>query len=217
MNKYFYLLAASLLVFCTGRAQINKGDLLLGGALSFQQQNSDPVLPNNDNATIIGVIPSFGKAIQENLVVGVNFSYLYTKYGEADGVHPLYTARGANYRLTFFVRRYKDLGHNFSMFLEGDLGPGYSRGKGSYEGSSQLDVDGKSYSVYAGLSGGVAYRLNHRWMLETGFQDLAYANYGQSEYKGTGIAAPWKADYFALGTSLSKPLSNFVIGCRYIL
>lgn len=217
MNKYFFLLAAGLLLFCAGRAQINKGDLLLGGALSFQQQNSDPIIPNHDKETTIGVIPSFGKAIRENLVVGINFSYVYARYREANGFPPLYTARGENYRLSFFVRGYKDLGHNFSIFLEGDLGPGYSWGKGNYEGSSQLVEDSRSWGVFAGLSGGVAYRLTHRWMLETGFQNLAYANYGQSNYKGTGIAAPWKANYFALGTGLGQPLNNFIIGCRYML
>lgn len=217
MNKYFYLLAAGLLLFCTGRAQINKGDLLLGGALSFQQQNSDPIIPNQDKATIIGVIPSFGKAVRENLVVGINFSFVYARYREANGSPPLYTARGANYRLSFFVRQYKDLGNNFSLFLEGDLGPGYGWGKSGYDGSNPLTVDNRSYGIYAGLSGGVAYRLTHRWMLETGFQNLAYANYGQSKYEGTGIAAPWKTDNFALGTSLGQPLNSFIIGCRYIL
>jgi len=216
MKKYFYLLAAGLLLFFTGRAQIKKGELLLGGNLGFQKQDNSPIEPNYSDVTFISVAPSIGKAIRDNLVAGVSLSYGYSKMVEADNYNPLYTLNLRNYGLSFFVRRYKDLGHNFSFFVEGALGGIYTRQKGSYEGAGFLYVDSKGYTINASLAGGIAYSLTRRWMVETGFQSLAYASYGHSRSNGTSQGSQ-KYNSFGLGTNLNRALNNFTIGCRYIL
>lgn len=216
MKKYFYLLAAGLLLFFAGRAQIKKGELLLGGNLGFQKQDNSPVAPNYSDATFISVVPSFGKAIRDNLVVGVNLTYGYTKLVQSDGFNPQYTLKYWNYGLVFFIRRYKDLGHNFSIFLEGDLGGGYILQKGSFEGSNGLYVDMKGYNISTGLSGGIAYNITHRWQVETGFRDLAYASYGHDKQNGS-MPSLRKDDGIMVGTNLNRALNNFSIGCRYIL
>jgi len=217
MNKYFYLLAAGLLLVYTGRAQVKKGESLLGGNLYFQKVDNNPVTPNNSNATTTIVAPSIGKAMADNLVVGVSPFYGYSKWVEADGSNPLYTLKQWSYGLTFFVRRYKDLGHNFSIFAEGDLSGDYSRQKGSYEGANSLFVDSKGYSASASLNGGIAYRLTRRWMVETGFRSLAYAAYTHSEEDGSITQGLQKYKSFHLGTNLNNALNNFSIGCRYML
>ncbi|HVU57074.1 MAG TPA: hypothetical protein VHD83_18560 [Puia sp.] len=219
MKKYFYLLAAGLLLLCTGRAQIKKGESLLGGSVGFMRQDYNAISPGNGNATYVNVQPSFGKAIKDNLVVGVNLYYSYSKLVEPSDATPIYTVKQPGYGLGFFVRGYKDLGRSFSMFLEGDLGGMYSLAKGSYEGVNELSVDNKGYSINASLSAGIAYHITPRWMVETGFQNLAYINYGHTKYGGTitSVGGRQKESSFSLGTNLNKELNNFAIGCRYIL
>ena len=216
MKKYFYLLTAGLLLFFTGRAQIKKGELLLGGNLGFQKQDNDPVAPNYSNATFTSVAPSFGKAIGDNLVAGVSLSYGYSKMVQSDGYNPLYTLNQRNYGLVFFIRRYMDLGHNFSLFVEGDLGGIYLRQKGSYEGTNGLYVNSKGYNISASLAAGITYRLTHRWMVETGFQNLGYAIYSHSKQEGSSQSFQ-KYNGVSLGTNLNRALNNFTIGCRYVL
>jgi hypothetical protein len=216
MNKYFYLLAASLLLFSTGRAQIKKGDWLLGGNLWFLKVDNDPVVASRSDATVRFISPSFGKAIGDNLVAGINLSFGYQKQVQQSANSPLYRDQYWNYYLAFFIRRYKDLGHNFSLFLEGDLGGAWGPEKGSFEGSNELYVDHSSYNISASLDGGLAYHLTHRWLLETGFQGLVYASYGQSWENGS-IQSFRKASGFRMWTNLNRALSNFSIGCRYVL
>ena len=216
MKKYFYLLAAGLLLFFTGRAQIKKGEFLLGGNLGFQKQDNSPIEPNYSDATFISVGPSFGKAIRDNLVAGVSLRYGYSKMVQADNYNPLYTLNQRNYGLSLFVRRYKNLGHNFSLFVEGALGGTYIRQKGRYEGADFLYVDSKGYSIDASLAGGIAYTLTRRWMVETGLQSVAYASYGHSSSNGTSQGFR-KYNSFGLGTNLNRALNNFTIGCRYLL
>jgi hypothetical protein len=135
---------------------------------------------------------------------------------QADSYNPLYTLNYRVYGLSFFVRRYKDLGNSFSLFVEGALGGTYIPQKGRYEGADVLYVDSKGYSIDASLSGGIAYSLTRRWMVETGFQNLAYASYGHDKSNGAS-QVPEKYNSFGLGTNLNRALNNFTIGCRYIL
>jgi len=214
-RKYFYLLTAGLLLFCTVRAQIKKGEWLLGGDLSFQKQDNNPVAVNYPHTTYVTMAPSIGKAIGDNLVAGVILSYGYTKLVQDDGFNPLYTLKTSDYGAGFFVRRYRDLGSNFSLFLEGKLQGGYSLQKGRYEGSNADYIDSKGYFIYASMSAGVAYRITHRLMLETGFQDLGYAYFGHVKYNA-GVTEK-KGNAFLLGTNLNRALGNFGIGCRYVL
>jgi len=215
MNKYFYLLAAGLLVLGTSRAQIKKGESWLGGYVSFQKVDNNPVAPNYGTATIAFVSPSFGKAIRDNLLLGVSLTYGTYKTVQPNDSYT-YTLKYSNYGVAFFLRRYKDLGRNFSLFLEGDLGGVYIPQKGSFEGSSGLYLDNKSYSINATLSGGIAYRIMHRWQLEAGFQSLAYAGFGHSREDGS-VANNRSLNSFNLGTNLNRALNNISIGCRYML
>ncbi|HVV05148.1 MAG TPA: hypothetical protein VHC96_13045 [Puia sp.] len=217
MNKYFYLLATGLLLFCTCRAQIGKGELLLGGTVSFQKQDNNPITPNYPSSTVTTVAPSFGKAIRGNLLAGVNLSYGYSKMQTGDGVDPEYTLKEYEYGLTFFIRRYKDLGHNFSLFVEGDFGGSYSRQKGAFEGAGELNTDIKGYAITASLAAGVAYRITHRWVLETGFPNMVYMDYGHSRYGGSSYPEGLKSNGFYLVTNLNRALNYFAIGGRYVL
>jgi hypothetical protein len=218
MKKYFYLLTAGLLIFCTGRAQIKKGQVLLGGGLSFTDLDSKPVVLNHSSNTFFNVSPSFGKAVKDNLVVGAGLTYGNYKWKENDGNNPVYTLKEDVYSLYFFARHYWDLKHGFSIFLEEDLRGTYSDQNGIYAGVDAKYVDEKSYQIGASLYGGLAYRMTRRCLLETGFQNLAYAHFAHSRNNGVSTGGEEiKYNTYTIGTNLSNAFGSFIIGCRYIL
>jgi hypothetical protein len=216
MNKYFYLLAAGLLTLSVARAQIKKGDVLLDVGLGFSKQDPSPVTVNNGQSKGISVFPSFGKAVRDNLVVGVNLAYFHSRTSNLDGIDPLYTLNYNIYGFAFYVRRYKNLGHGFSIFSEGDLVWSHNDQKGVYEGAAAPRVDEKSFSVGASLSGGIAYNITPRWQLETRFRNLASVGYGHAKDDGTN-AGGRKTNSYSLGSILRNPVDNIVVDCIFIL
>lgn len=207
MKKQFYLLAAGLLAVCIANAQIKKGDMLLGGSLGFNSQNIKPDGPAN-NSTAINVSPSFGIATKDNLLVGFNLVYSHIKSDNAQSP----TQRADAYGAGFFVRRYKLLGSGFSLFGEGNFMGTYNHQKNYYYPGAS---DSKGYSLNLGFYPGVAYAISPHVQLETGFQNLAYAQYGHT--KTTGGTADVKENDFRLGAGLSSSLGGFVVGFKWLL
>ncbi|HEY8968502.1 MAG TPA: hypothetical protein VIM64_05405 [Puia sp.] len=223
MKKYFYLPVLAMLIFSTGRAQIKKGQALLGGAIIFNNSKSEFLTPNYAKSSVTIVAPSFGWAIRDNLELGVRLPYSYTKQDQLyAGQSPPYRYKDelSIYGVNVYARRYKDLGHGFAIYGEGSLNGSIGRRKTIQGQVYDLWVDQKYWVASISLAAGVTYRMARRWMFETGFVGLAQARYGHITDKGQQVSVnnyPDKTNYFSMGTSLSQALRNFSFGCRYIL
>jgi len=224
MKKYFYLPVLAMLIFSPGRAQIKKGEALLGGAIIFNNSNTEFLTPDYAKSSVTIVAPSFGWAIRDNLELGVRLPYSYTKQDQSYVQSPQSTYRYKDdlsiYGIIVYARRYKDLGHGFAVYGEGDLNGNIGRRKTIQGQVSDLYVDQKYWVASISLTAGVTYRMARRWMFETGFVSLAQARYGHITNKGQQVSLndyPSKINFFSMGTSLSQALSNFSFGCRYIL
>jgi hypothetical protein len=210
MQKHFYLLAAGLFTLCIANAQIKKGDILLGGNVNFNTSNTKPIGSASD-ATSFAILPSIAKAVKDDLIVGLNLAYTHgrSKYGS-----PTFISTSDTYGLGVFVRKYKSLGANFALFAEGDLSGNYNQ-TNSYPDGGPKPPANKGYSVNAGFYPGLAYFISRHVQVETGMQNLFYAQYGHTK-TGDG-ANEVKSNSFSLGTGLSKTLDNFVIGIKWII
>lgn len=227
MIKYIYLLTAGLLVFCTGRAQIKKGQALLGCSIQFSNHNSTYPTPDYSKGNTTIVAPSVGWAIKDNLEFGGRLLYSHSKedqYINFQGTTPPYIYRNYyesnNYGLAVYIRRYTDLGHGFAFYAEGGLAGMGGRRKLENDTVPGLYIDQKMWSVTASFTGGMVYRVASRWMLEAGFASLVSAGYTYFSDKGEDANSnvnPSKSNTIAMGTTLSRPLSSFTVGCRYIL
>ncbi|HEY4208150.1 MAG TPA: outer membrane beta-barrel protein [Puia sp.] len=220
--KNVYLLVLALLSFSLSRAQINKGDVLLGGNIQHTNYNQAyaPAL-DKENMTTVG--PSFGWAVKDNLEFGTRLLYSFAK---SDQNYPSqsppyhYTLEFTRYGLALYIRQYKDLGHRFAIFVEGDLVGSGGRTKITNVQVAGLFTNQKSWNIDAALTAGIAYRVAHRWMFEAGFSSLASAGYEHIRDNGQDVTmdgASGKTSYFSLGTNFSQALQNFSFGCRYIL
>ncbi|MDO6433794.1 autotransporter domain-containing protein [Flavitalea sp. BT771] len=210
MKKHFYLLAAGLFTVCIANAQIKKGDILLGGNVNFNTSNVKPDSYASDQ-TFFAISPSIAKAVKDDLIVGLTLSYAHTR---TKGGTPSTISTIDSYGLGVFVRRYKSLGANFALFAEGNLSGAYQQNN-SYPDGAPKPPANKGYSINAGFYPGIAYFISRHVQVETGMQNLFYAQYGHSKL-GDG-ADNVKSNSFSLGTGLNKTLDNFVVGIKWII
>lgn len=213
MKKQLYLLTAGLLLVCLANAQIKKGDILLGGNVNFNSSTTDPTTNDYTNKTIgYGFSPSIGKAVHDDLVVGLNLIFTHNK--TKSGATPVGVGVQDTYGLGVFVRKYKVLGAGFALFGEGDLGGLYQTTNNYSEGSPKPPAN-KYYSINAGFYPGIAYFISRHVQLETGMRNLAYIQYGHSR-SGSGTVTS-STKNFSAGTGFSQAFDNFVVGVTWIL
>src|SRR5688500_14694907 len=109
MKRIQLLIASSLFIVSTANAQISKGSILLGGNLSFSSVKSeDGIKQPNLN---LNLSPSIGKAIKENLIVGVGLGYSRYRNGPKGSEIEYSNKYGGD----LFVRKYYPLGRNFYL------------------------------------------------------------------------------------------------------
>jgi hypothetical protein len=208
MKKFHTLIfIASLFIAATTAAQINKGATFLGGDFSFGGGNQKRNGTELTSWTNIGFSPVFGKAIRQNLILGGDVMFGYSRNKTAPGTQSnMYT-----YGLGAFLRKYGQLGKSgFSLFLQPRLGATHQRegvSSNSYRAISIL------LSAYPGLS----YRVNRKLQLETGFNNLVSLGYSRSK-RTTGTITPLTeiSTNFGVSSSLNN-ISELYAGFRLLI
>jgi hypothetical protein len=227
MKKHFYLFPAFLLFAIFSQAQIKQGQVLLGGNIGFLKQTSSPISSANDgqtNQTNILLNPSFGKAIKENLVLGFDLDYSHAKMESeyAPGPPPQnFIMKSDTYGAGIFLRRYKSLGNGFYLFMQGRLGGDYTTQNNDYISVNSTIIELKRYNFSLGFFPGISYAISKKVQLETGFQNLVYAQYDNErqtiQQALGGSVSSYRSNSFSLSTSLSNSLSGFVVGFRVLM
>lgn len=196
-------------------AQFNKGDVLLGGQLSYNTTKNNFVsIPiqkiNSGNFTV-----STGLAVSSNSVFGINLSYMPSSQSNNPSNSGYYDYKNTGYSAGLFYRMYKTLGKEF--YLYGEAGFNYIGSR-----SSTKDITGSENSTGSTNGGnlyimpGVAYRISKKFFLELSIPNLFTANYNSA--KSTASGTTTSQDYFSVGANLSSnTLSNLGIGFRLVL
>jgi hypothetical protein len=215
MNRIILSLILALFIF-SANAQFQKGNILLGGDLSYSgnkstsQNYSGEAKYNTGNFDI-----SLGKAIKENAVVGINLGFqpLTNTYNTGVG---LYTEKTNNYSIGIFYRVYKSLGKDFYIF--GEAGGGYT---GST--TNTKDTTGNEISTGSGNGGnlyfspGIAYKVSNKFFIELSIPQIFTIHYASSNTK-TGSVTTETDKGFTAGVNLSSnPLDALGIGFRLVL
>lgn len=219
MKKHFYLLFFFFAIAYGSQAQIKKGDVLLGGTLSFNTQKTTP----GDNSNTVAnkqssftITPSIGKAIKDNLLVGFDLNFTGSK--NTQGVSSGYTAKSNTYGAGVFVRKYKPLGSGFAIFMQTRLGGNYNTSKNQDEFAVYPSFKASGYSLDLSFYPGIAYAITKRVQLETGFANLVDVNYAHSKSTTTNnnVTSTDKSNSFNISTSLSNEF-GFAVGIKVLL
>lgn len=218
--KYLYILSFVIVCSGTARAQVNKGEIVLGGNIGYQDQASNGVTPPSPTTFHnLNINPSIGKAIRENLVLGLDLSYSHGSSGSGSGSQAQYSNASNGFFAGVFLRRYKGLGNGFYLFGQAEIGSGYSHTSTDNPASVETSYRSNSYSASFQLYPGIAYALNRHWQIEAGLPNFFAINYshtretmvysGQNEQPGTN-------HYFSINSSLTGN-NQFTVGIRYFI
>jgi hypothetical protein len=120
--KKFLLFALTAISSLYASAQvIKKGDKLLGGNLSAYYRQSEPVGPEYNYYSNIGILPSYGKAVKNNLVLGtrLNLSFYHSESLDNSDHKTFQTSYGTG--IGIFLRKYKPIQNRFGLYFENEI------------------------------------------------------------------------------------------------
>ena len=218
--KKFYLFFCLVLTGFLSHAQINKGTIVLGGNIAYDETSSSsntiPGTPLN-KVTELSLNPSFGKAIKDNLVLGFDVAYTHM----TNSFEPEYKDKSDGFGAGVFLRKYKPLGNGFYLFGQSRLGGNYSHGSNtnppSPNGAVSDITNGFGFSLQ--FYPGIAYALNHRWQLEMGLPNFFVVNYSNSKETVAYAGQPNQVsrdNNFSV-TSAITDANEFTVGIRYFI
>ena len=202
MKKMIVLAVMGLFGTQFAKAQVAKGDFLVGGTVGINSTSVklNDAIDDKTTTTEFFISPKVGYALSDKWMVGVfartNFSSMKQ---EVAGVE---TDEKSNLIIPgVFVRNYHVIGGSkFAFFGEANVGYGFGQTK--EDGTKTGSVSG----IYANVQPGISYFVTKCFVIEGVFGGLGYAN-ETGETEGTDIKSKTSAfDFqftkeFALGVS----------------
>lgn len=202
-----------LLSFTNIMAQVKKGATFLGGdiGVSIEETTNSTSTGYKENGVLL--MPVFGKAVKDNLIVGAYLIYNSFKsdvYIDANDVEQKLVGGG------LFVRKYKQLGKgDFAAFLQGGVSYAHEDLKTGGSTTSRGESNGSIVSM--GFYPGISYRISKKLQIETGFRNLLAVRYiYRKGYNGTVLPVTFRTSRFDVFSSLEN-LSSLYVGFRLLL
>jgi hypothetical protein len=218
--KKLYFFVFGILLCTIVQAQINKGAIMIGGNVGYSEQSgkSSGALVTTKMESW-NVNPSFGKAIKDNLVLGLDINYGHSHYDNGD---PSYDNGTNNYKAGVFLRRYKPIGNNFYLFIQSMFSVSYTHGTASYQNGNNIPYthdDNKEFGLAFQIYPGISYAINRKWQLETGLPNFLSAAYNHSKDVVSNTGQPDQSSSghsFQISSSLTGS-NQFTVGVRYFI
>lgn len=218
--KQLYFISVLLACSAVATAQVNKGTIVLGGNIAYQDILNSETGPNGSYSTrSVSVNPSIGKAIGNNVVLGIDLGYTHGTNSNVGGSQADYHSGNNSFSAGVFIRRYKQLGNGFYLFGQAQIGAGWSNGSSVTPGYSETSLQSDGYSVYFQLYPGIAYALNRHWQIETGLPNFFAVNYahGSQTVTYTGQPAQTVSGHSLNITSSLTGSNELTVGVRYFI
>jgi hypothetical protein len=212
MKRYLLMSLLGIMILAGEvHAQLQKGADYLGGTVKFNGEvNRNEDKSDADNASNTGshyVTPELqmGEFIGEHTMIGVGVKYSYGVNRYDFGTAGLKTVGSSNLVAVLpFIRQYKSLGRNWSVFLHGEIGPQFHWNKTKETNETQtriLKVDFWQYGL--SIKPGVVYVFPKTGWAVEGYANVLSlnANYLPLKEKVGG--------YFTFDTGISTGFPSF--------
>jgi hypothetical protein len=215
MNRIILSLTLVLFII-SASAQFKKGDILLGGDLSYSSNKASSANIVDEQKVNSGIFNiTLGKAIKENTVFGIQLTY-QPYYNTSDFGYGRQTTRMDYYGIGIFYRIYKTLGKDFYFF--GETGAVYNWSNTSMKDSTGNEISsgtGNGGTIY--VTPGIAYKVSKKFYIELSIPEIFTLRYASNNTK-TGSVTTEIDKTFAAGLNFnSNPLNNIGLGFRLVL
>ena len=212
----FFLFVLTCLV--TSHAQIDKGSVLLGTSIGYNQvkTKNETSISNVKTQSFI-VSPSVGIAIKENLVAGIRFDYMKNTQKSDFDFSNHYNQESKYYGGSIFIRRYVPLVSRLYVFGEGSASYTITRETATqtyYTNDFKRKVKGWGTGLH--ITPGISYGVCKKLQVELGFNSLLNAGYEKSKSTSNNNTQEETRESFSGGISKDNQ-SMFFIGFRAIL
>jgi hypothetical protein len=201
----------------TSYAQINKGTVWIGSNFSYARQNFKPdqVIISGKMRTV-SILPSFGVAVKENMVLGVFGNY--TNANTEQQTSSYYSKRDEKtYGGGLFIRRYIPVFKRFYLYGEGRLGYNKSESEENWTTTSTSGTNNlKIWETGLTFTPGIAYGITRSILLEAGVAALFDARYRSTESIYSPYTQSNSVKTFTAGVRLENA-SAFYIGIRFLI
>ncbi|MFZ1530132.1 MAG: hypothetical protein WAT19_15370 [Ferruginibacter sp.] len=192
-------------------AQINKGSLLLGGDVNFQEVKNSSVSSPSAQINRYGILSvSAGKAYRKNKIAGITASAGFNK-GIYNNGSVLFDQKQHRITAGAFFRNYQQLKHGFYLF--GEAGADYSFGKQTTTDPQAAVVDiMKTNAVSLNFTPGLSYNLCKKLFTEISLPGLLTMGYThEKNYSYT-------SNRYYVSSSMNRSFVNsLAVGFRFIL
>lgn len=212
MKKLLSAVVAVLAFANFTNAQIKKGAIFLGGDISAATQTTKSPNQTSTKQNGVTISPVFGKAIKDNLILGVSagvglYNYNYDNNNKS---------KETTYNAGVFARRYKNIGNSgFYLFVQGGLNSSYSKQTQQYTTTSPYTQETRRFTIGLNAYPGISYAVSKKMHLETGFNNLLALSYLNEKRKvGT---TDYNTNGFSISSSLSNATSSLYLGFRLLL
>lgn len=201
----------------TSYAQINKGTVWIGSNFSYAKDKSTPDQQSISWETrTVSILPSFGVAVKENLVLGIFGNYTNI-YREQQTTYYYSKRDEKTYGGGLFVRRYVPVFKRFYLYGEGRLGYNKSETKENWANTSTSGTSNlKSWETGLTFTPGIAYGITRSILLEAGVAALFDARYRSTESINSPYTQSNSVKTFTAGVRLENA-SAFTIGIRFLI
>jgi hypothetical protein len=216
--KKIYLSCSLLFVGFLSQAQINKGAILLGGNLYYNElsQSSNPANQPPSKSTNLTFSPSFGKAIKDDLVLGFDITYGHSTTSQPQVYSQTSDAAGAD----FFIRKYKLLGNGFYLFGQAGIGGNFSHNSANDPGTpTSVTTSGNGYNISLQIFPGIAYAINRNWQVELALPNFFGVNYNHDKGTTSTTGQPDQSSTNSTFNAVSSltGTNEFSVGLRYVI
>lgn len=162
--KKILLLTLCLCVAAPSFAQIQKGDLQLGGSLNIVKTEE----ANTESSSFV-LSPNAGIFLSDLTSVGITATFNRQK-GVIGGNENI----GKRYAIGAYARFHKEMAEGFYLYLQPSLSFGFSKTDVFDAGSGNF-IEADRNTLSAVLRPGVAYFLSPKFALDLGLGALSYA------------------------------------------
>jgi hypothetical protein len=219
--KQIYGLLLFVLMSSIADAQVKKGEIVLGGHLGYSDQSQAQLTspPVTTKSTLLDINPSIGKAIRDNLVLGIDIAYMHGTDGQTPAGTGASSQTENGFTAGVFIRRYKPIGAGFSLFGQAEVSGNYSHSNYVAPSSNLVLNRYNSYGFALGITPGIAYALSRRWQIETSlpnFLSVTYDHNKTTQQYDNSPASSVDGHSFGISSSLTGN-DEFTVGVRYFI